>query len=115
MYASDYGYATSGGSTTNREACLDIDLYHWYNSSSNNYPDCYYNDWLYNGSSKQWTLTPVSSYSNSVFFVEDSGNMFNNPATNPNFDVFPTIYLNSNVKISGGSGTEETPYTLTME
>ena len=41
MYPSDYGYATSGGSTTNRESCLAKELYNW-NSSS--FSDCKNND-----------------------------------------------------------------------
>ncbi len=113
MYPSDYGYATSGGSTTNREACLDIDLYHWYYSSSNNYPDCYNNDWLYSSSYNQWTLTPYASSSNGAFRVNSHGSVFIYSANNTN-GVSPALYLNSNVKISGGSGTEESPYTLSL-
>ena len=33
MYPSDYGYATSGSSTTNRNACLNKELYNWDSSS----------------------------------------------------------------------------------
>ena len=33
MYPSDYGYATSGGSTSNRTSCLNKELYNWYSSS----------------------------------------------------------------------------------
>ena len=58
MYPSDYGYATSGGSTTNRTACLAEDLYNWKSDSS--FSDCYNNDWLFDGS-PQWPLTPRPS------------------------------------------------------
>ena len=67
MYPSDYGYATSGGSTTNREACLAKELYNW-----DSYSDCKNNDWLFN-STIQWTLTPNSSYSRHVFGVFHPG------------------------------------------
>src|SRR5699024_7966684 len=60
MYPSDYGYATSGGTTTNRESCLAKELYNW---SSSSYSDCKNNDYLYNSRSIQWTLTPFSSVS----------------------------------------------------
>ena len=113
MYPSDYGYATSGGSTTNREACLDIDLYHWYYTSSNNYPDCYNNDWLYKSGTYQWTLTSFSGYSLRVFYVHSLGNVYFHYASFTN-GVSPALYLNSNVKISGGEGTEESPYTLSL-
>ena len=113
MYASDYGYATSGGSTTNRESCLNTVLYSW-NSSS----DCYNNDWLYNNSSNyrvnyHWTLTPDASPSRIVFCVVSSGHVSTN-ATSTSTGVSPTLYLNSNVKISGGSGTESNPFVLSL-
>ena len=62
MYPSDYGYATSGGSTTNRDACLAKELYNWDSSS---FSDCKNNDWLYDSSTYQWTLTPNTSNSGS--------------------------------------------------
>ena len=108
MYPSDYGYATSGGSTTNRETCLNTELYNWDSSS-----DCYNNDWLYNNSNDQWTLTPDASYSSRVFRVNSDG-FVRSTSTKYTYGVSPALYLNSNVKISGGSGTEESPYTLSL-
>ena len=110
MYPSDYGYATSGGSTTNRGTCLNNAIYNWDSSSVS---DCKNNDWLYN-SWFQWTLTSYSSVSGSVFYVRSNGPVYRS-ASYSSYAVSPTLYLNTNVKISGGSGTEESPYTLTME
>ena len=109
MYPSDYGYATSGGSTTNREACLAKELYNW-NSSS--YSDCKNNDWLFESSTSQWTLTPAASYSLDVIYVSYTGYVFldNFPCTP--YGVRPSVYLTSNVNISGGDGTMNNPYTL---
>ena len=107
MYPSDYGYATSGGSTTDRETCLNTELYNW-----DDYDDCFNNDWLYEGSS-QWTLTPRSSISGDVFYVSSSGLVYNYNA-NSRIDVSPALYLSSNVKISGGEGTENSPYQLSL-
>ena len=45
MYPSDYGYATSGGTTTNRASCLAKEMYNWDDSSVS---DCKNNDWMYN-------------------------------------------------------------------
>ena len=108
MYASDYGYATSGGSTTDRETCLDTELSDW-----DDYDDCFNNDWLYTGS-YQWTLTPRSSDSNYVFRVLSYGYVYGSSASLRN-DVSPAIYLSSNVKISGGEGTESSPYELSLK
>ena len=108
MYASDYGYATSGGSTTNRETCLNTVLFNWNTSS-----ECYNNDWLYKSGTYQWTLTPYVSYSTYVFYVYSSGYLGNQ---HPYFTcgVSPALYLNSNVKISGGEGTESNPFNLSL-
>ena len=108
MYPSDYGYATSGGSTTNRKACLAEDLSNWYSSS---YSDCKNNDWLFNSSTAQWTLTPQSSGSTGVFGVFNTGYVLNYRA-GISLGVRPSVYLTSNVSISGGDGTMNNPYTL---
>ena len=101
MYPSDYGYATAGGSTTNRQTCLNTELYNW-----DGYDDCLNNDWLYTGS-YQWTLTPNSSNSNNVFNVNSSGAV--RVADYTARAGSPALYLNSNVKISGGDGSSSSP------
>ena len=107
MYPSDYGYATNGGSTTNRETCLNTELWNW-----NDYDDCFNNDWLYTGS-YQWTLTPRSSNSSSVFLVRSLGHVYSGNASLRRA-VSPAIYLSSNVKISGGDGSQGNPYQLSL-
>ena len=109
MYPSDYGYATSGGSTTNRETCLNTELYNW-----DDYDDCSNNDWLLDSSNDQWTLTPNSSYGYDVFYMGSSGTANLQYVYYPSYVVSPTLYLSSNVKISGGDGSEGNPYTLSL-
>ncbi len=109
MYPSDYGYATSGGSTTNRDACLAKELYNWDSSS---FSDCKNNDWLYDSSTIQWTLTPRSSSSYYVFFVYYHGYVNYTNFVGNSGGVRPSVYLTSNVKILGGDGTSNSPYTL---
>ena len=108
MYPSDYGYATSGGSSVNRASCLAKELYSW-----NSVSDCYNNDWLYSGAF-QWTLTPHSDISYGVFNVYSSGNVNVNRANNTNSAVSPALYLSSNVKISGGDGSVSSPFELSL-
>ena len=109
MYPSDYGYATSGGSATDREACLAKEVWNWDSSS---FSDCRNNDWLFNGS-PQWTLTPRSSYSNYVFNVNRNGYLSSSSA-NGGYGARPSIYLKSNASISGGDGSESNPYQLKL-
>ena len=108
MYPSDYGYATSGGSTSTRTSCLAKELYNWYSSS---YSDCKNNDWLFDSSNYQWTLAPSSSDSYLVFFVYRSGGVSFNDAYDRNA-VRPSVYLISKMSILGGEGTLENPYEI---
>ena len=108
MYPSDYGYATSGGATTNKDACLAKELYNWESSS---YSDCKNNDWIFN-STNQWTLTPYSITSGNVFDVNRSGYVYSNYFADDSSEVRPSVYLTSNVSISGGDGTINNPYIL---
>ena len=108
MYPSDYGYATSGGATTNREACLAKELYNWDSSS---YSDCNNNDWIFNND-YQWTLTPPSFNSSYVFGVHNAGYVSDGNYARDSNGVRPSVYLTSNVGISGGDGTMNNPYIL---
>ena len=111
MYPSDYGYATSGGSSVNRSSCLATALHSWNNSS---YSDCKNNDWLYDSSNYQWTLTPNSANSRGVFYVNTIGYVFSLTARHTDNAVSPALYLSSNVKISGGDGSENSPFQLSL-
>ena len=111
MYPSDYGYATSGGSTSNRTSCLNRKLYNWDDSS---YSDCKNNDWLYTGIT-QWTLAPSSSSSGSVFGVTGRGAVnsdSNNNNARYNYVVRPSVYLLPSTKIIKGEGTLENSYMI---
>ena len=110
MYPSDYGYATSGGDTTNRETCLAKELYNWYSSS---YSDCKNSDWLFDSSTIQWTLTPFSRNSSNVFFVRITGYVNHNGyGARNSLGVRPSVYLSSNISITSGDGSRSNPYTL---
>ena len=113
MYPSDYGYATAGGSTTSRASCLAKELYSWDSSS---YSDCKNNDYLFDSSHWQWTITPYSGDSYFVFLVRGYGYVSNGSAyyTDSNYGVRPAVFLKSSISISGGSGTETDPYTLSL-
>ena len=108
MYPSDYGYATSGGSSTNRASCMAKELYNWNDSS---YSDCKYNDWLYNTSQHQWTMSPRADYSYYVFYVRDTGYV-NSKNANITYAGRPVVHLKSTIKVISGSGTTSSPFIL---
>ena len=109
MYPSDYGYATSGGTTHNRAFCLDRAMFFW---NSSGYSDCKNNDYLYNSSLTQWTITPDSEFSDYVFYVAWSGTVLDFWAFRSILSASPVLYLKSTVQITGGEGSSSSPYTL---
>ena len=92
IYPSDYGYATSGGSTTDRLACLNTYLYNWYDS---NVSDCKNNDWL-NNFTKYCTITPALTANDAyrIYSINTTGNNFSGNNANP-YNIRPTVYLKS--------------------
>ena len=109
MYPSDYGYATSGGSTTDRATCLNTYLNSWGGSSVS---DCKNNDWLYD-SSIQWTISPSadSSRVSFVFYVDNVG-MVDCLNARASYDVRPVVYLSQSVVIQSGDGSRGNPFIL---
>lgn len=108
IYPSDYGYATSGGSTTDRNTCLNKELYNW---KSSDFSDCKNNDWIFN-SSIQWTITLRASYSDRVFDVVSAGDVGSIIAYSTYPGVRPVVFLKSNIKIVDGDGSSSNPYIL---
>ena len=109
MYPSDYGYATSGGATTNRSTCLTTTMGNWDRSGVS---DCYSNDYLYKSSYYQWTLAPFSSNPNNVFIVYALGYVASGDASH-SYGVRPAAFLKSNISITDvGLGTAESPFQL---
>ena len=109
MYPSDYGYATSGGATTNRASCLAKKLTEW---KDNSVSDCKNNDWMYNSSIWQWTITPYQDNAYDVFGVGNAGGEVGDSDAGFSGNVQPVVHLNSAIKVISGSGTKESPYIL---
>ena len=120
MYPSDYGYATVGGTTTNKSSCRAKELYSWDSSS---HSDCKNNDWLYKSqrsfvNNAEWFLSPCSSDLYNAAFLYSSGyvdlNGNDNFVSGNQFAVRPTFYLYSSIlKIVGtGDGTKDNAYRV---
>lgn len=108
IYPSDYGFATSGGSTTNRASCMAKEIYNWDSSS---YSDCKNNDWLVN-SSYYWTLTTYSARSESGLIIRPTAYIGYYLIYSPDTAVRPVVYLKSSVAFSGGDGSSSSPYII---
>ena len=107
MYPSDYGYATSGGTTKDRAACLAKELYIWDS-------DCSGNDYLLYTNKHQWTLTPDSANADPVFDVEMDGYVCDRLARDV-YAVRPALFLKSNIQVDKGTGAKSNPYRLKIQ
>ena len=109
MYPSDYGYATSGGTTKDRAACLAKELHNW---DLSDFSDCKGNDYLYN-SRIQWTLAPLSALADRVILVGGAGyvNYYDAYWSNA---VRPALFLKSNIQVDKGTGAKSDPYQLSV-
>ena len=108
MYASDYGYATSGGTSISREECLNKEIFNWYGTG------CYNNDWLYKSSNGEWLLNISDSSSGLAYaiFKTESGGYIQSNSISESYAVTPTLYLSPEISITGGDGSRTNPYTL---
>ena len=95
IYPSDYGYASTDA------ACR--------NNLCNDDKSCKNNNWLnyYN----RWTLTSYTSTSDNPVMASVDGfiGFYNNKAASRG-GVFPTLFLKSNIRLSGGNGEVTNPY-----
>ena len=99
MYPSDYGYAAYSNAWSE-------DLYSYSSLSIKE------NNWLYMGL-YEWTITPRSSTSNSVFYLSTSGYLLNNNAYY-GYSVRPVFYLKSNISYASGNGTKASPFRIAV-
>ena len=99
MYPSDYGYA-SGSS------CLSTALYRYNNSCSNS-------NYLYKRRYSIWLQSPEANYSWNTVIINSSGHVYHDES-GLSRGIFPTLYLSSNVQITGGDGSQEKPYQLEL-
>ena len=100
IYPSDYGYASSG--------CRGGEqiLYNYNNEA------CTSTNWLYKNA-YQWTLVPFYGNKTYVHTVLSHGNVYHNHAYLI-AAIHPVTYLTSNVKITSGNGTIDSPYKLSL-
>ena len=98
MYISDYMYAAGSR--------------HWsdtvYNFARNKDLS---DSWIFSGN-EEMTITRASDDNINVFYILSSGRFNFSFANYVNCDVRPVFYLNSNVILTGGTGTQADPYRI---
>ena len=101
MYPSDYGYSVLSSSCARTT-----------NLGSYNTATCAGQSWLY-GKGYEWTITPRSSNSNSVFYLSFSGSLSYDNA-DYGYGGRPVLYLDTSVYKIDGEGTLDKPYIIGM-
>ena len=79
----------------------------YYNKSGR----CKGTTWIHNSSDSFWTLTPFDISNSEVFYIQNTNGYFIGAGANNSMSVKPTIYLSSDIKLSG-RGTQSNPYTI---
>ncbi len=109
LYPSDYGYATSGGIQKSRTDCIESKASVWDNS---NYEECRNNDYLFKEGYYYWTMTLILNTTDKVFRIDNNGHVCDAYSYWQDFRVYPTLFLKSNILITSGDGSLNTPYQL---
>ena len=97
MYPSDYGYAAGS-------SCLSTALYNYDSSCKNS-------DYLFSGV-YEWLQAPYASISAYATRLNGSGYVYANNYVTSSNAVRPVLYLNSNVQITGGDGSQGNAFKL---
>ena len=82
-----------------------------FSTYQSNYSTCRNSDWMFN-IDYWWTLSPYSGTFNIVFYVCGNSSVNYGSAYLTSIAVRPVITLSSEVKITGGTGTESDPYVI---
>ena len=104
MYVSDYGFAASPSAWTETLANYD--------GNDANGTLIKTINWMYMGN-YEWTISPYSSNSFSVFTLNSRGDV-NNFAAGADYGSRPVLYLKASVLYAGGLGTKDSPITLVV-
>ena len=104
MYVSDYGFAASPSAWTETLANYD--------GNDANGTLIKTINWMYMGN-YEWTISPYSSNSFSVFTLNNAGYV-NNFAAGADYGSRPVLYLKASVLYAGGLGTKDSPITLVV-
>ncbi len=107
-YPSDYIMASGDGSGNDRNKCM--------NSNSSTYGDCSSNNnWMgVNVSAPLMTMSPIYGASFPSFTGAIISSLYTMPAVSNYYVLKPTVYLSPKVKITSGSGTQNSPFILEL-
>ena len=111
IYPSDYGYAsTNSECRENLRAGVVHDSLNNRNDNANS--KCKLDNWLDKSTTYYWTLSPYSNSWKHIFCVWNGSVDYNHASYS--YNVFPSLYLKSNILFTSGTGEKDTPYKLSL-
>ena len=94
---------------SNKSACGTFNLI------NSNYSSCVNTGWMDTSiAARWWTLSPYSGSTYFAFFVLSNGSVSYDLVYDVSYAVRPSIYLNSEIQIIGGNGTQSNPYQISL-
>ncbi len=119
LYASDYGYATSGNEEKSRNNCFGQRLTSWQNEFS----PCNHSNYLYNPNEGKWLIN-IDRGSNYTAYMIERERIASTGASVGGINVFevysstsyiyPSFYLNKDCLYLTGSGSYDDPYLISL-
>ena len=111
IYPSDYGYATIGGGSDDRNQCLDLQLGY---GTWDKHSDCYENDWLYTRNDS-WMISPgaFGQHAYRVFNIRAQGFVYSDGG-NAAKAIYPSVYLSTSVLLVTGDGSFDNMFRLSL-
>ena len=99
-------------SNSNKSRCGSFSL------NNDNYSSCVRTGWMDNND-RWWTFSPFAGYSSPSFYVRSDGFVDGYYNYDPSYvdasnAVRPALYLSSSVKITGGNGSPNSPYEISL-
>ena len=96
-------------SNSNKNRCGSFSL------NNDNYSSCVNTGWMDTTAvSYWWTLSPSAIGSDFSFYVYSYGYVNANGVGSNGIAVRPVVYLSSEVKITGGDGSQSNPYQISL-
>ena len=76
-----------------------------------NYINCQLKTWMYYLNSHWWTINNQADYNFPAMIINSNGDFYST-SVSTKAAIRPTIYLSQNIKITGGDGSQNNPYTI---
>ena len=99
--ASEYIRASS-----NKNSCSTFNIY------NDNYKKCVEVNWIHYAYRHWWTLSHLAN--DNIIFINDDGSFMSYVGNSNIITVRPVVTLSSDIKITGGDGSQSNPYQLSL-